>query len=171
MKTEIWLSVKGFENLYEISSSGKIRSKSSGKLYKPYRSANGYYSIFLHNNGRYRFSIHRLVAEHFIPNPENKPCVNHIDHDRGNDKVENLEWCTHKENMQHASRAGRLNTSKSVGEDNPKSTVTESQVIEIRRLYKETNISTKQLMAKYNVGVNCIEKIIYNKTWKHLKTN
>lgn len=101
---EIWKDIAGFENLYEISNMGKVRSKTGyngkytriGKYIKPGINKNGYYQVSLYKNSkRYCLYLHRLVAKSFIPNPQNLPCVNHIDERKDNNSVENLEWCTH----------------------------------------------------------------------------
>lgn len=121
MENETWLPVYGYESLYEISSHGRIRSldkswvndrggicRKAGKVLTP-DTAHGYYHIKLWQSGRFKwFQIHQLVAIAFIPNPENKPHVNHLNSNRGDNMVDNLEWCTPKENLVHASRMGRL---------------------------------------------------------------
>ena len=101
---EYWKDIEGYEGLYQISNLGRVKSFYSGKVLKAYKTRNGYLSIRLSKNGiSHGFSIHRLVANAFIPNPENKPEVNHIDEDKTNNKVSNLEWNTRLENMRHGS--------------------------------------------------------------------
>lgn len=104
---EIWKSISGYDDIYQISSFGRIRSK-CGKadgqyvIRKNRISGKGYPSITLHHQGeRKYFFIHRLVAEAFIPNPKELPQINHKDGNKRNNCVENLEWCTNSENMNH----------------------------------------------------------------------
>lgn len=130
---EIWKSISGYEGLYEVSNYGKIRSlnrvlnrkdgvKTSikGKILTYNICRKGYYRSKLckGDGGKYK-TIHRLVAIEFIPNPKKLPQINHIDGDKSNNNVENLEWCTNKYNMEHAIENGLTrfnNTSKPVSQ-------------------------------------------------------
>ena len=97
MKEE-WKSVIGYEGLYEVSSCGQIKSLRKGALLTPHK-INGYYVVRLCKNGKMKnHKVHRLVAIAFIPNPENKAFVDHIDTNRSNNRVENLRWVTASEN-------------------------------------------------------------------------
>ena len=105
---EKWRDIPGYEGFYQVSDLGNIRSIRFNKIrnMKSWDS-NGYRAVelYLNNNG-YTVGIHRLVALAFIPNPENKPEVNHKDRNRSNNNVENLEWVTQSENVAHAYRNG-----------------------------------------------------------------
>ena len=94
---EIWKNVKDYENLYQVSNLGNV--KRNNKILKPHLNAKGYCRVTLCKDGiRTKFTIHRLVAEQFIPNPDDKPCIDHINTDRTDNRVENLRWVTHLEN-------------------------------------------------------------------------
>lgn len=104
MEKEIWKPIKDFEGYYEVSNIGRVRSlnyKRTGKekILKNTESNDGYLIVGLTKNGkRKQFKVHRLVAEAFIPNPENKPCIDHINTVRSDNRVENLRWVSYKEN-------------------------------------------------------------------------
>lgn len=118
MIEEIWKDIEGFEGLYQVSTHGNVRSKHSGewKLLKPVINQYGYRQFGLHKNGKQKPDRgHRLVAKAFLPNPDNLPQINHIDEDKTNDCVDNLEWCTPKHNVNHGTRnerASRNNPTK-----------------------------------------------------------
>lgn len=97
--------IKGYEGQYAITSCGKVWSYRRKKFLKPRRCGKGYYSVSLSkNNVVKQHLIHRLVAEAYIPNPRNKPQVNHKDEDKSNNALPNLEWMTAKENSNYGTR-------------------------------------------------------------------
>ena len=107
--------INGYENLYAVDEHGNVyslvttASRRKGVL-KPHPK-NGYLAVNLYKDGKVKhFYIHRLVAEAFIPNPENLPCVNHINANKQDNAVGNLEWCTQSENILHCSKLGRHKT-------------------------------------------------------------
>ena len=107
---EIWKTIEEFDN-YEISNLGRVRNITTGKVLKPVLDNRGYYKVFLYNNKAYTRFIHRLVAENFIPNPDNYPCVNHIDEVKKNNSISNLEWCSYQYNINYGTRNERVSRS------------------------------------------------------------
>lgn len=100
----LWKKIDGFEN-YSVSVEGKVRNDTTMKLLKQCLNNKGYSMINLWNNNKGHWkTIHRLVAIAFIPNPQDKPCINHVDGNKQNNRVDNLEWCTPSENQLHRSR-------------------------------------------------------------------
>jgi hypothetical protein len=98
---EIWNTIDGYEN-YQVSSFGKVRNKNTGRILKQ-AMMGGYYCVGLSNKKTKTFSVHQLVSKAFIPNPENKPQVNHKDKNSLNNNLTNLEWVTNQENSKHRS--------------------------------------------------------------------
>ena len=116
---EIWKDIFNYEGLYQVSNTGKVKSlerksfnghtliKNKERLLKFGNNGNGYSFVNLSKNGKQKqLYVHRLVASAFIPNPLNKKTVNHKDGNKSNNCIENLEWCTQKENNNHARRTG-----------------------------------------------------------------
>lgn len=122
---EEWKPVVGFEDLYIVSNLGKVKSLNYNrqgieKEMKLSTSPDGYYYLTLYKNNKgYTKRPNRLVAEAFIPNPNNLEEVNHIDMDRKNNKLNNLEWCSHVDNIAHSHKHGKYNHPEWVGEGNP----------------------------------------------------
>ena len=109
-KDEQWYPVKGYESMYEVSDQGRVKSVKFGKekILKPGRNQQGYLLVNICKNGeRKMYLVHRLVAQAFIPNTNNLPQVNHKDEDKENNKVENLEWCDSKYNINYGNRTQR----------------------------------------------------------------
>lgn len=145
---------------YEITKDGKIISLKHNKKreIKGYIDKYGYRRVLLYVDGkRTKFFAHRLVALTYIPNPDNLPQVNHKDGNKLNNNVENLEWCSAKENIAHAIKTG-LRAKKGK--------LNEYQVEEIRKLFKDK--SMKELAEMYNVSLSCIKHIHAGHTWKNI---
>lgn len=175
---EIWKPIKGYENKYEVSNLGRVKSlerydKYNRHIYEkiliPKKHSGGYLRVGLSRKDYY---IHRLVAEAFIDNPNNKKYINHIDGNKTNNKVENLEWCTANENMQHAyyvlKYANREFMSKIANCENHKRAIknrrkfTEKQIYEIRN----SSESEYKIAQKYNVSRGLINSIKNYKVYK-----
>ncbi len=144
---------------YKVSNTGKVIGKYKKEL-KPADNGNGYLHIVLMINGfkKHKY-IHRLVAELFIPNPKKLPQINHIDGNKNNNDISNLEWCTSSHNLFHASKIGLTNRK---GENNGFSKLNWKIVDDIRH-----NMSTPNpvLAKKYNIDVSNISRIKNNKIW------
>lgn len=112
---EIWKDIKGYDGLYQVSNFGRIKRVTTGRILKGSKDSIGYIRVNLHkNNIPSTEKVHRLVAEAFIPNLENKPQVNHRDEDKTNNMASNLEWMTAKENINHGTCTQRISKSNSV---------------------------------------------------------
>lgn len=133
---EIWKNIKGYEGLYQVSNFGRIKSLPRNgtvqviKILNPCKDTYGYLRIKLSKNNKVKkYQVHRLVAQAFIPNPGNKPQVNHIDGIKTNNIATNLEWVTAKENITHAYKIGLTTSERAIknlgkystkGKENPK---------------------------------------------------
>ncbi len=177
---EVFLDITGYEGLYQISNKGRVKSmkrkvnhSSSGfsnlpeKVLKPQKSGNGYCHIGLYKDGKVKYlMIARLVAIHFIPNPENKPEVNHKNGDKSNNFDYNLEWNTSSENSQHSFDKGLQEKQK--GTKNPSAKLTEKQVLKIRELANDNGLTRKKIAERYNVTRQAINSIVWHKNWRHI---
>ena len=107
---EIWKDIKDYEGHYQVSNLSRVKSIKFGKekILKLFKDTSGYLCVTLcKNNNQCQFRVHRLVAEVFIDNPDNLPCVNHKDENKQNNVVSNLEWCTHEYNNTYGTRIER----------------------------------------------------------------
>jgi hypothetical protein len=174
---EQWKEVAGTNGQYEVSNTGFLRTHNwknakQTRVMKPAMDDRGYMKTIIVVNGKNRnIAVHRLVAEAWIPNPENKSQVNHINFNPSDNRVENLEWCTPKENAMHSYKAGRIK--KPVyndgirGSQNGMSKLTEDQVREIRQKFKPRIYTREMLGREYGVAPSTIKDVILRR-WKHV---
>nr|DAP96555.1 MAG TPA: homing endonuclease [Caudoviricetes sp.] len=114
MKTETWKPIADYVGLYEVSNKGRVRNLKTGRTLKPGNNGRGYLFVGLYKNGAVKYHyLHRLVALTFIPNPNKLPEVNHKDEIRTNNKLDNLEWISHRDNSNYGKRNERVSKSKS----------------------------------------------------------
>lgn len=168
---EIWKDVKGYEGLYQISNLGRLKSfcKSNNGIIRKFNQKEGYINVDLWKNGRSKmFTMHQLVAIHFVDGYKPGLIVNHKDGDKQNCVCSNLEWITYKENDAHAILTGLKNVK---GESNPASKLTENDVILIRTA-RENGISCKELYPNYThtgMSYGSFRATYYGQNWKHIK--
>lgn len=168
---EIWKDIKGYKGLYKISNHGRIWSISrtdsmgrhKGGISLKLRSYGSYQKVCLNKDGvKITYNVHRLVAEHFVSNPENKPQVNHINGIKTDNRVENLEWVNPKENMNHAKSNGLLHDFKK--DTHHSSNLCKQDIINIRNSDK----LGVELAKDYNVHPSTIYRIKGKKRWSHI---
>lgn len=164
-ENEIWKDILEFENTYQVSNLGNVKSKKTNKILSINKNKNGYCSICLFKNGKVvRKYIHRLVAQTFVLNPDNKTDVNHIDGIKSNNTIQNLQWVTKSENTKHAVKNNLIKYKS--GENHHFSKLNKQKVTEIREKYNNLNISKEELSKEYNLNYATIWKIIENLSWK-----
>lgn len=176
MMKEKWKDIKQYEGLYQISNLGKVKrlgfsynSPFQGKVIIPYKILqgslkDGYQQIALFKNGvRELVFIHRLVAIAFISNCEDKPFVNHKDSIRSNNKVDNLEWVTAKENSKHAHASGTFTMPR--GENTASTNLKNEDVKYIKD--NPDNLKQKEIALKFGISQGGVSKIQNNKNWKY----
>lgn len=163
--TDDFVPINGFER-YKISRNGDVLGIHGRKLKAlPHK---GYFChILMASDGTKKwFNLHRLIAQAFIPNPENKPEVNHINGIRSDHRILNLEWCSHAENMRHAVATG-LHKNTRRGQSHPKAKLTENDVRLIRFLDKK-GVMQKRLCSEFSVSKGVISNIINRASWVHI---
>lgn len=162
---EIWKDIDGYVGYYKVSSLGNVFSVKADKTLKQYIPSKGYITVKLYKDGAVEYhKVHRLVAKAFILNPDDKPQVNHIDHDKYNNKVFNLEWCTAKENTEASIKAGK-NGQK--GELNSCSTITDEQAHEICRRLQDKQRSC-DIADDMQISRGIVNKIRTKQSWQHV---
>lgn len=156
--------VKGYEDLFKVSKDGEVLSKRTNRILKLQISPSGYLVFSTKIGGRQGitklFRVHRVVADTFIDNPENKPFVNHIDGNKLNNNVTNLEWVTAKENTRHAVEIGLINNQKQY--DHYRCKFSREQRDNIRTSYipRDKEYGARALAKKYGIAHSTISKIV-----------
>jgi len=170
---EIFKDIEGTQGDYQISNFGNVKSlrrlkkfkKGIARVFKGSINTKGYPTVCIYVNGEFKTTrIHRLVAKSFIPNPENKPEVNHIDGVKTNNNVFNLEWVTGSENVLHAYKNNLMSS-----ETNRRcAKINKKEVVEIRDLYKNKIFKVAELSYLYELSIGGIYNITSNKVWKNI---
>lgn len=163
--TEIWVKIKGTKYNY-VSSNGRFKLEKPNKevkYLKTYVGKTGYYNIRMNIDGVSKLcKCHRIIAQHFIENPNNLPQVNHVDGNKLNNSIHNLEWVTNKQNSDHAWANGLIK--KQLGEKATKSKLKEKDVFDILN----SKLSISELAKIYNVHKSSIDAIRKGKNWSWL---
>ena len=177
MEKEWWRDVVGYEGIYKVSDKGRVRSVggvrksknqwgeiefyAKGRELGVSKDSYGYKVISLSKDGsKGTYKVHRLVAEAFIPNPEGKPQVNHLDSDRSNNKVRNLAWCTPQENSLHAKEHGSI----SRGEAHTKAKLSFTDCLFIK-YWLDVGFKAKEIETCFKTSRSIISAIKLNKHW------
>lgn len=183
----MYREIKGYEGLYAVSEQGNVwchkknvavgknggvvergghvlKTMSNSKRTKHQR-------VILTKDGkRSQHQVHRLVAQAFIPNPQNLPLVNHKDCDPTHNHADNLEWCTAQQNSIHAYQNGRWTPPNQAGSKNSNSKLTENDVLQIKALFIEVK-NCAEIARRFNVNPKTINQIVNGKRWSQLKEN
>ena len=165
MLIEEWVDIEGFESMYQVSNFGRVKSLKRKKeiVLKNKITRSGYAEVNLYKDKYYFCLVHRLVASNFIKNPQNKPQVNHVDGNKMNNRVCNLEWVTPKENVQHALVNGLHKT----GSKSTSSKLNDNDIINIQNLYLTGEYSHEKLGGMYEVHPTTIGKMLKGSSWKN----
>lgn len=156
---------------YEFNEDGTVlalnwKGSKIKKLMTPALSGGYLKTVFVNDDGKnVSITVHRMIAKAFIPNPHNKSEVNHINGIKTDNRVENLEWVTHQENIIHAFKN---NLENNIGENNPFSKMTPEKIREIRAKFKPRKYTREMLAKEYGLKASTIKDIVLRKSWSHV---
>ena len=182
----MYRAIEGYEGLYAVDEKGNVWChkktipvgknglvvERGGHVLRPMLNSKrtAHQRVILTKDGKRRqHQVHRLVAQAFIPNPDNLPFVNHKDCDPTNNHVSNLEWCTAKQNSIHAYQKGRWTPPNQAGSKNANSKLTEANVVQIRAMYTEVK-NCSEIARRFKVNPKTINMIINGKRWNAATT-
>lgn len=192
LEGEVWGDIPDLEGYYQVSTLGRVRSLDrvitwyrrdiarnvskdmKGKIMKIKTNNHGYCVIHLRKDQEdFHVSIHRLVARTFIPNPENKPCVNHMNGVKTDNRLENLEWCTISENTKHSIVTGLytppdISLYQKRGETHPNSVVNDDKVRQIRKM-REEGMTLMAIADVFGISFSNVDRICRRLNWKHVE--
>lgn len=151
---------------YEVSITGKVRNIKTGYILKPYISHGYYRYIFRVNGKKVNLFMHRLIMEYFVPNPENLPFVNHINCNKLDNRVENLEWCTPADNVRHAYAHDLMNIP--IGEDRYNNKYSEADVLKVIELLKTGEYTKSEIADIVGVPKSLVKAVKQKHNWNYL---
>lgn len=168
MEREVWKDIEGYRGRYKISMSGRVMSLLRGKLLSQNITTYGYKTVPLRKYGEKSKNcfVHKLVLKAFKNKQKGKNCGNHLDGNKLNNCISNLEWCNHSENTVHAYTTGLIR--RPVGENNSQAKLSPSDILNIRDLGKNRK-NYKVIATKYNISISNVSAIVLRKSWKHIK--
>ena len=163
MNTDIWVIITSTNGLQSVSNTAKVKSNKNNYILAQWKDKDGYKICQIKINGKWKHCrVHRLVAQAFIPNPDKKPEVNHINGIKDDNRIQNLEWATTSENQKHAFKIGLSKARR--GSDACNSILSEKQTMEIFL----STLPQVDIAKLYNVSKHVINQIKIGKAWEHL---